>query len=184
MTEKTNFPVPADDGATDHIKPGSQLPKVTLRATDGTEFCLADHEGRLVVFIYPWTGRPGVPNPPGWDDIPGAHGSTPEIEGFSHLVDDFADSEIAVFGLSTQTTEYQRELVERLNVPFPILSDAEGEFASALRLPTFETGGVAYLKRVSLIVYDGTIEAVFYPVKQPERHARDVLDWFSREARR
>src|SRR5262249_16044962 len=95
---------------------------------------------RSVVAIYPWTGRPGHPNPPNWDIIPGAHGSTPELEGFPDLFDEFAKRGIAIYGLSNQTTEYQREMAERLGLPFPILSDTEGRFAAALALPTFATG--------------------------------------------
>lgn len=184
MSETKKYPVPVDDGATAHICCGTALPAVRLRATDGTDICLADHKGRMVVFVYPWTGRPDQPDPPHWDEIPGAHGSTPEIEGFSHLVGDFAEFEIAIFGLSNQQPDYQREMVERLNVPFPILSDAQGKFARALGLPSFETGGMNYLKRLSLVVCDGNIEIVFYPVKKPEVHASDVLKWFQKETRR
>lgn len=184
MSESKKHKTPADDGASDHITPGMQLPLVRLAATDGNEFCLGDYYGRVVLFVYPWTGRPDLPDPPHWDDIPGAHGSTPEIEGFRHLVGDFAEFGIEIFGLSNQTLDYQREMVERLNVPFPILSDADGKFAAALRLPSFETGGTKYLKRLSIIACDGHVEAVFYPVKKPEAHARDVLKWFQKEVRR
>lgn len=184
MGDTKKLKAPLDDGASDHITPGTMLPSVRLRATDGNEFCLADHHGRLVLFVYPWTGRPDRPDPPHWDEIPGAHGSTPEIEGFRHLVGDFAEFDIAIFGLSNQTLDYQREMVERLNVPFPILSDADGRFAATLRLPSFETGGVKYLKRLSIVACNGRVEIVFYPVKKPEAHARDVLKWFQKETRR
>ncbi len=147
MSDAKKYPKPVDDGGTDHIRPGTPLPAVRLRSTDGTDICLADHKGRLVLFVYPWTGRPDQPDPPHWDEIPGAHGSTPEIEGFRHLVGEFAEFEIALFGMSNQKPDYQREMVERLNVPFPILSDANGKFAKALGLPSFETGGMNFLIR-------------------------------------
>lgn len=151
------------------------LPPVALRATSEEDVCLATLSGNSVIAIYPWTGRPGLPNPPDWDDIPGAHGSTPELEGFRDLQERFAQQETRIFGLSGQTTDYQRELVDRLGLPFSILSDAEGKFAGALRLPTFATGGAIYLKRLTLIVAAGRIEHVFYPVPDPAGHAVEVL---------
>jgi peroxiredoxin len=173
----TGFPPPLDDGAADHLTQGSALPPVSLPATDGLVVCLAALPGRSVVAVYPWTGRPGHPNPPNWDVIAGAHGSTPELEGFRGLSERFAQQGARVFALSRQTTDYQRELVARLGLPFPILSDAEGRFASALRLPTFATGGEIYLKRLTLVVADGRIAHVFYPVPDPAGHATEVLTW-------
>src|SRR4029078_12800808 len=120
---------------------GVTLPAISLPATDGTIIALAELAGRSVVMVYPWTGRPGQPNPPNWDDIPGAHGSTPELEGFRDRHADFARLGAGLFGLSRKTTEYQREMVARLRLPFPILSDADGHFGSAMRLPSFGTGG-------------------------------------------
>jgi peroxiredoxin len=158
-----------------HLAPGAILPHVNLPATDGSKVCLATPPVRSVVAIYPWTGRPGHPNLPNWDIIPGAHGSTPELEGFRDLFDEFAKRGIAIYGLSNQTTEYQREMVERLGLPFPILSDTEGRFAAALALPTFATGGETYLRRLTLIVVNGRIERVFYPVPEPALHPGEVL---------
>ena len=134
-----------------------------------------------MLFVYPWTGRPGHPNPPGWNDIPGAHGSTPEIEAFRDLAPEFTQLQVDVFGLSHQTTDYQREMTERLRVPFPILSDAAGRFAAALDLPSFATGGANYLKRLTLILEAGRIERVFFPVPEPEAHAGEVLHWLEQE---
>ena len=82
-----------------------------------------------------------------------------------------------MFGLSTQDTAYQRELAERLALPFAILSDAALALTAALRLPTFEAAGHTLLRRLTLIVRDGRIEHVFYPVFPPDRHALDVLGW-------
>jgi len=110
-------------------------------ATTGDDICLADVPGTNALIVYPWTGRPGLPNPPNWDVIPGAHGSTPELEGFRDLVSAFAQLDVALFGLSRQTTDYQREKAARLRLPLPILSDAEGRMASALHLPSFASGG-------------------------------------------
>ena len=165
------------------LKPGLVLPRVSLPATTGADICLAEVAGRSVVIVYPWTGRPGHPNPPNWDDIPGAHGSTPELEGFRDLSPDFAALKVGLFGLSGQATDWQREMALRLRLPFPILSDAEGRLARAVALPGFATGGESYLKRLTLILSSGTIEQLFHPVPDPASHAGEVLRWFRNEGR-
>jgi peroxiredoxin len=154
---------------------GMRLPAIALPTTDDTEINLAADPGRSLVIVYPWTGRPGLANPPDWDVIPGAHGSTPELEGFRDRHAAFVRLGVKLFGLSRQTSEYHRELVARLALPFPIVSDAEGRFASALRLPSFVTGGETYLRRLTLVVNDGRIERVFSPVHDPAHHASEVL---------
>lgn len=179
----TGSPQPTADGAADHLTQGLALPPVLLTATDGRDVCLATLPGRSVVAVYPWTGRPGQPNPPDWDLIPGAHGSTPELEGFRDLHGRLARQGMRVLGLSRQTTEYQRELVERLGLPFTVLSDREGKFADALRLPTFATGGEIYLKRLTLVVAEGRIAHVFYPVPDPAGHAGEVAAWIEGKVR-
>jgi peroxiredoxin len=169
------FPQATNDGDAIHLTPGANVPPVALPATDGRAVNLAAHRGRSVVIVYPWTGRPGFPNPPDWDRIPGAHGSTPELEGFRDRHADFVQEGLRLFGLSRQDTAYQRELVTRLGLPFPILSDAEDAFGVALMLPTFATGGTTYLKRLTLLIDDGRIEKVFYPVIDPGGHAAEIL---------
>jgi peroxiredoxin len=151
------------------------LPSLALPATDGGIVDLAALSGRSLVIVYPWTGRPDHPNPPDWDDIQGAHGSTPELAGFRDRHADFLGRGVRLFGLSRQTTDYQAELVSRLGLPFPILSDAAGRFADALGLPSFTSGGDVYLKRLTLAVKDGQVERVFYPVPDPAGHADEVL---------
>lgn len=174
MTAVWPWPAPEDDGGARHLG-GTGLPGIALAATDGTSVDLAQLVGRWIVFVYPWTGRPGLPNPPSWDDIPGAHGSTPEAEGFRDAYDAFRTMGFGVLGLSGQTTADQKEFAARIGLPFPLVSDAEGKLRDALRLPTFETGGVTYLKRHTLIVRDGTIERVVYPVHPPDTHAGDLF---------
>src|SRR6185503_4456183 len=114
---------PGDDDGRDRLAAGVTLPAISLPATDGTIIALAELAGRSVVMVYPWTGRPGQPNPPHWDDIPGAHGSTPELEGFRDLRAGFQQVGAAVFGLSAQSTAYQAEMAVRLGLPFEIVSD-------------------------------------------------------------
>jgi peroxiredoxin len=173
-----DLPVPEDDGAADHLR-GMPLPPFELPGTDGSRVRLDQLPGRVVVYAYPRTGIPGEdPLVPDWDQIPGARGCTPESCGFR---DHFADLQAAgaslVFGLSTQDTDYQREVAERLQLPFAILSDADLELTKALRLPTFEAAGQTLLKRFTLVVSDGRIEHVFYPVFPPDGHAEEVLSW-------
>jgi peroxiredoxin len=171
------------EGATDHVSPGMMVPPIDLPATDGRKVDFAKLSGRSVIAVYPWTGRPGTPNPPNWDDIAGAHHSTPELEGFRDLHARFAQEGAAVFGLSRQPADYQQEVVARLNLPFPLLSDARGSFSEGLSLPTFRTGRETYLKRLTLVVTGGRIEQVFFPVSDPAGHAAEVLAWLETQGR-
>lgn len=175
MMDAWPYPAPEDDGGALHLVPGFALPDTPVVATDGRSISLARLDGRWVVFIYPWTGKPGLANPPNWDDIAGAHGSTPEAEGFRDRYDAFRALGFGVFGLSGQTTADQQEFAHRLRMPFPLLSDAAGTLRDALRLPTFETGGVTYLRRLTLILRDGKIDRAIYPVHPPHTHAGNLL---------
>ncbi|MEE8296823.1 MAG: peroxiredoxin [Hyphomicrobium sp.] len=170
---------PVDDGGACHLVRGLTLPNVALPSTLGGTLNLSAQSGTAVIYFYPWTGRPGLADPPGWDDIPGAHGSTPEAEGFRDHYPAFREIAVAVVGVSTQGSEHQREFADRLNVAFAILSDEAFLLQKALKLPAFETGGVAYLKRLTLIVRDGRIEHVFYPVPTPAAHVLEVFAWLT-----
>jgi peroxiredoxin len=177
-----DLPAPEDDGAARHLA-GMAVPPIAPPATDGSSvrldtFGAAPPARRGVVFAYPRTGVPGEdPLVPGWDAIPGARGCTPESCGFRDLHAEIAAAGAAVTGLSVQPTEYQREAVERLRLPYPMLSDADRELTRALRLPTFGAAGVTLLRRLTLVIHDGTIEHVFYPVFPPDGHAAEVLAW-------
>jgi peroxiredoxin len=173
-----DLPVPVDDGAADHLA-GAQVPSVALPSTDGRSVILASQESeRVVVYAYPRTGRPGVPElVPDWDHIPGARGCTPESCGFRDHHQEITALGAEVFGLSAQSTDDQREAVERLGLPFPLLSDAGLRLAEALGLPTFEVAGHRLLKRLTFVVRDGRIERVWYPVFPPDTHAAEVVDW-------
>jgi peroxiredoxin len=174
-----DLPEPEDDGAADHL-PGMRVPAIALPSTAGGEVRLDILPGRTVLFCYPRTGEPDRELPPGWNDIPGARGCTPETCGFRDRHAQFTDLGARVMALSTQDTDYQREMAGRLGVPFEVLSDAELEFVRALRLPTFMIDGVTFVKRLTLIIRDGEIEHVFYPVFPPDAHAGEVLDWLRR----
>lgn len=171
------LPVPVDDGATRHLK-GMRLPSLPLAATDGTRVDLSALQGRTVAYIYPRTGRPGQALPTGWDAIPGARGCTPQSCSFR---DHFADLQKAgvkqLFGLSTQDTPYQKEAAERLHLPFLLLSDEDLKFARALDLPTFKVDGMELIKRMTLIIDDGVITYVLYPVFPPDKSAEETVRW-------
>ena len=173
----SDIPAPQDDGGAKHL-PGAMLPDLALPATDGGTVNLSALKGRTVLYIYPRTGVPGVDLPPGWNEIPGARGCTPQSCGFR---DHFAELKrlgvAQLFGLSTQDTAYQQEAATRLHLPFAILSDRKLSLTTALWLPTFVTSGMTLLKRMALVIDDGKITKVFYPVFPPDKNAEDVVAW-------
>jgi peroxiredoxin len=172
-----DLPVPLDDGAARHLT-GLALPDVALAATDGSAVNLSRLSGRTVVYVYPRTGRPGQPTPTGWNAIPGARGCTPQSCSFRDHFNELRALGVAhVYGLSSQDSAYQREAVKRLHLPFAILSDADLTLRRALRLPTFEVDGMVLLKRMALVIDDGAIVKVFYPVFPPDRSAAEVVAW-------
>ena len=172
-----DLPVPIDDGAARHLA-GVRLPDVTLPATTGPAVTLSKLKGVTVVYVYPRTGVPGVDAPPGWDEIPGARGCTPQSCGFrDHFAELKALGVARVFGLSSQDTAYQREAAERLHLPFPLLSDVELKLKSAIGLPTFLTSGMTLYKRMALVLEDAAIVRVFYPVFPPDKNAEEVMAW-------
>jgi peroxiredoxin len=177
-----DIPVPQDDGAARHLA-GLKLPAIALAATDGTQVDLSKLKERTVVYIYPRTGVPGVPLIDGWDQIPGARGCTPQSCSFRDHFGELKRLGVAqIYGLSTQDTDYQREATERLKLPFPVLSDAALALASAIKLPTFSAGGMTLLKRMALVIEEGVISKVFYPVFPPDKNAEEVVAWL--QARR
>jgi peroxiredoxin len=172
-----NIPAPQDDGAARHLT-GLPLPDIALPGTDGARVNLSALEGRTIVYIYPRTGVPGQALPEAWDAIPGARGCTPQSCAFR---DHFAELKrlgvAQLFGLSTQDTAYQKEAATRLHLPFAILSDETLAFTKALNLPTFTTSGMILLKRMALVIDDGLITKVFYPVFPPDKNAEEVIAW-------
>jgi peroxiredoxin len=174
----SQIPAPDDDGAAAHLK-GLRLPAIALAGTNDESVMLSQQPGRIVVFAYPRTGEPGkIGLTDDWDMIPGARGCTPQTCSFRDLAGELkAAGAKRVFGLSTQSTDYQREMVTRLHVPFPVLSDAKLELTRALKLPTMDVAGQTLLKRLALVADNGVITHVFYPVFPPDRNAADVLAW-------
>jgi len=172
-----NIPAPQDDGAAKHLA-SMKLPDLALPATTGAAVNLAKLKGRTVVYIYPRTGVPGVDLPPGWNDIPGARGCTPQSCGFRDHFGELKRLGVAqLYGLSTQDTAYQQEAATRLHLPFAILSDEAFALTKALKLPTFTTSGMTLLKRMALVIDDGVISKAFYPVFPPDKNAAEVIAW-------
>ena len=175
----STIPAPLDDGGTRHLK-GAKLKPLRLAATNGESVDLSTLEGRTIVYAYPRTGRPGIASPDGWDMIPGARGCTPQSCSFRDQFTDLKAQGVShLFGLSTQDPEYQREAAERLHLPFPLLSDEQLQLAKAMNFPTFETSGMTLFKRFTLVIDDGVVSHVFYPVFPPDRNATDVVEWLA-----
>ena len=156
---------------------GMTLPNIALLATDGSMVNLSQLPERLVIYCYPMTGQPNVPLPEGWDQIPGARGCTPQSCAYRDHYQELQALNADVFGLSVQSTDYQREMATRLHLPFPVLSDAQYQFQMALNLPMFEAAGMTLLKRVTLIANQGRIEAVHYPIFPSDSDPAWVLDY-------
>jgi peroxiredoxin len=173
----TDIPVPQDDGAARHLA-GLKLPSISLPATIGANVDLSALKGLTVVYVYPRTGVPGQPSPDGWDAIPGARGCTPQSCSFRDHFAELKQLGVAqLYGLSTQDSDYQREAVDRLHLPFPVLSDAALTLAQAIKLPTFTVAGMTLHKRMALVIENGMITMVFYPVFPPDRNAEEVVAW-------
>jgi peroxiredoxin len=171
-----DLPIPKDDGSTQHLR-GMRLPRISLTATNGQPIDLGAIKGKLVIYCYPMTGQPNVALPEGWDQIPGARGCTPQSCSFRDHYQELQGLGAQVIGLSVQSTEYQKEMVERLHLPFMVVSDHEYQFQKALNMPTFVAAGMMLLKRVTLIANRGVIEAVHYPIFPSDSDADWVIEY-------
>jgi peroxiredoxin len=180
-TLPSGLPVPEDDGAADHLL-GQMLPQLTLESSQGQVSLRELSRERLVLYIYPRSGKPGVPMLPGWDDIPGARGCTPQSCAFRDHATELSDLGALLAGLSTQTLVDQVEFAERNHIPYPVIADPELKLGAALRLPTFDIEGLTLYKRMALVVEACAIAKVFYPVFPPDQNAGEVVAWL--ESRR
>jgi len=181
MQLPASLPVPLDDGACDHLA-GMAMPNLALRSTQGRMVNLAAPSGiRWIVYAYPRTGTPGATIATDWDAIPGARGCTPQSCSMRDHYHEVKTLGADIYGLSTQTTDYQKEMVDRLHLPFEVLSDESLKLTHALKLPTFDYNGMTLIKRLTLVVRDGKIEKVFYPVFPPDQHGAQVVAWLKRK---
>ena len=164
-----DLPVPEDDGAADHLV-GMEMPDLVLDSSAGP----VNMRDFAVVYVYPRSGRPGVPLLPNWNETPGARGCTPQSCAFRDL---FPELGVPVAGLSVQTLDDQLEFAERNRMSFPVVADPDRRLGAALRLPTFDISGLTLYKRITLVAEHGRIVKVFYPVFPPDANAGDVVDW-------
>jgi peroxiredoxin len=173
-----DLPIPLDDGECNHLE-NMQIPNACLWSTDDQEINLSSLSGWNVIFCYPMTGRPGVPIPEGWVQIPGAAGCTPQACSYRDNHAELKRNRVGIYGISTQTSEAQKEASSRLGLPYPLLSDINHSFSSALKLPMLEVGGSKLIKRLTLILKDGVIKKCFYPVFPPDKNVFEVIAWLS-----
>jgi peroxiredoxin len=178
VPDLSKLPIPQDDGACNHLL-GERLPQVMLTSTRGDRVDLSSIQGRVVIYCYPMTKQPHVPIPDGWEQIPGAAGCTIQSCAFRDYHAELQSLGVRVYGLSTQESSYQQEAVERLHLPFDLLSDANFECTTLLRLPTFEVEGKRLIKRLTLIADSGKIIKVFYPVFPPDKNVQEVMNWLA-----
>lgn len=176
LTLPDNLPIPEDDGACAHLD-GLTMPSISLESTSGTHVNLGLEKDTVVVYIYPLIGRPGGPPMVGWNDIPGARGCTPQSCAFRDLHSELTDLGAKVYGLSAQPLADQKEAVERLHLPFALLNDSRFELTHALTLPTFQYESLCLIKRLTLVIKNGVIQKVFYPVFPPTENAANVIAW-------
>ncbi|MDJ0570788.1 MAG: peroxiredoxin [Pleurocapsa sp. MO_192.B19] len=175
-----NLPVPLDDGESSHLL-GKSLPNVVLHSTSSRQVNISNIDGKVVFYCYPMTRQPGVKLPDGWDSIPGARGCTPQSCSFRDHYQELQALGTQVYGISTQESSAQIEAVERLHLPFELLSDANFKLTTSLQLPNFEVENKRLIKRLTLIAQEGKIVKVFYPVFPPDKNAQDVVDWLKQE---
>jgi peroxiredoxin len=171
-----DLPVPENDCAADHLQ-GMMLPQLTLDSSADPVSLRELALERLVLYIYPRTGRPGEPSPAGWDAIPGARGCTPESCAFRDHATELAALGAKLAGLSAQPFEEQVEFAWRNHIAYPVIADPELRLGKALRLPTFEVEGMTLYKRITLVVEACAIAKVFYPVFPPDKNAQEVVAW-------
>lgn len=176
-----NLPKPVDDGAAMHL-PGQLMPELDLTSTRGGKVNLKEWTGTVVMYCYPMTGVPGIPLPDGWDQIPGARGCTPQSCSYRDHYQELLSFGARVVGLSSQSTEYQLEMATRLHLPFEVLSDSDLQCHHLMKLPVFQTAGMTLYKRLTLIIQDGVIEAVHYPIFPSDSDVLWVLDYLKRKA--
>jgi len=170
------LPAPEDDGACDHL-PGLSMPSLTVDSSQGPLSLRALAVQRLVLYVYPRTGRPERLTPAGWDDIPGARGCTPQSCAFRDHHAELRALGAELAGLSAQPLDDQLEFAERNHIPYPVIADPDRRLGAALRLPTFEFEGDTLYKRVTLVFEGAHVAKFFYPVFPPDRNAADVSAW-------
>lgn len=157
---------------------GKPLPSLRFYATDGRPVDLgALGPGRSVVFVYPLTGRPGVDLPRGLLEVHGARDQAVWLR--DHHAEILAAGVTRVYGLSAQSTGYQRELAYRLRLPYPLIPDPQLTLAAA-GVPTRTAGDLTLYERLTLVLADDVVEHVFHPIPDPAAHPLEVMRWLTK----
>ena len=172
----SDLPIPIDDGAATHLF-GLCLPSVELPTTLGSFLQLDALTGISVIYAYPMTGRPDKDLPENWNLIPGARGCTPQACSYRDHYAELQSLGAQLYGLSTQSPDYQKEMAERLHLPFAVLSDEALKLTDTISLPTFEADGMRLLKRLTLICQNNKIIHVNYPVFPPDKDIDRVISF-------
>ena len=177
MSVSQKFPIPVDDGKANHLK-NLNIPSISLPNQEGNYLRLDRSDTfRIIIYFFPMTGRPDMPLPQNWNEIPGAHGCTLQTCKFRDNYDDLISLNAVPIGISTQSVSYNKEMTNRLSVPFDVLSDEKLELKNVLKLPTFLVEDKIYLKRLTLIVEKKIVKKVFYPIYPIDKHIDGVLKW-------
>ena len=155
------------------------MPHLTLPATNGLSITLSKLTGTTIIFCYPMTSKPGVPSPVGWDEIPGARGCTLQSCSYKDNFSELSKLNAAVYGMSTQDTDYQKEMVERLHLPFSVISDSKFEFCDIMNIPTFTVDDKRLMKRVTMLIENGVIEAIHFPISRSDSDPNWVISYLT-----
>jgi peroxiredoxin len=172
------LPAPIDDGGADHL-PGAAIPAGRFDSSRGPVELAELAAERLVLYVYPRTGTPGIDPPEGWDAYPGARGCTPQSCAFRDHAEELRSLGARVAGLSAQALPEQVEFAARTHMPYPVIADPELRLRDSLGLPAFEIAGMTLYKRLALVAEQGIVVKAFYPVFPPDRNAADVVDWLA-----
>jgi len=147
------------------LQPGDQAPAFSLPDGNGNVVNLSDFRGqRVVLYFYPRDNTPGC---------------TKEACSFRDAYVNYQNQSVAVLGVSTDDAKSHTKFTAKHNLPFPLLTDADGSMATSYDsygLKKFMGKEYMGIRRTTFIIGpDGTIEKVYKKVK-PEAHADQVLD--------
>src|SRR5438874_7707965 len=148
------------------IEVNDKAPEFTSLDQNGEKIALKDFKGKWVVlYFYPRADTPGC-----------------TIEACSFR-DSFKRVErigAVVLGVSPDTPAAQKKFVDKFDLPFTLVADADKKICNAygvIQEKNMYGKKVMGVARTTFIIGpDGKIKQIFYKVK-PEGHAEQVLDW-------
>ena len=177
MSDNSNTSILENFSGMNTLK-NKNFPNISLPNQDGNLLNLDRSDTfRMVLYFYPMTGRPDKPLPDNWNNIPGAKGCTIQTCLFRDNYDEIITLNAVPIGISTQSIDDNKEMTNRLKIPYDILSDEKLELSDELNIPTFSVESKIFLKRITLIVEKKIIKKVFYPINDINKHIEEVLKW-------